>query len=423
MVLFPTRLNNTLDIIATNRPTFVNNCIPHPGLSDHQTAVMLNIVSHPRRSKPVKRKVSLWKRADINTIRNHVDIQITNFVTNNNINTPVDELWCKFKDLVASSMSFVPSKTTSTRYSQPWITPKCKRLSRRKKRAYNRAKRTNHAEDWHKFKVLTIKSRKACKAAYNNYVVKCVNQGDNSNHKKLFSFIKSRKCENNGVAPLRDKGQIHISDKAKANILNDQFSSVFSKPDGRTPPLIGQRSTSMPEININVAGVKKLLKELNPNKASGPDGISSRFLKETGNELAPGLTLIMQASINQSTTPNDWRNALIAPVFKSGKPDKAKAENYRPISLTSISCKILEHIIHSTIISHLDKNKILTDTQHGFRKHRSCESQLLLTIHDLAKSLNEGGQIDSVLLDFSKAFDKVDHRKLCLKLDHYRELF
>ena len=94
-------------------------------------------------------------------------------------------------------------------------------------------------------------------------------------------------------------------------------------------------------------------------------------------------------------------------------------ENYRPINLKSISCKILEHILHSNIISHLDENDTLTDTQHGFRKHHSCESQLLLTINDLAKSLNEGSQIDSILLDFSKAFDKVDHNKLCFKLDHY----
>ena len=121
----------------------------------------------------------------------------------------------------------------------------------------------------------------------------------------------------------------------------------------------------------------------------------------------------------QSATPKDWRHAFVAPVFTPGKGDKSKVENYRPINLKSISCKILEHILHSNIISHLDENDTLTDTQHGFRKHHSCESQLLLTINDLAKSLNEGSQIDSILLDFSKAFDKVDHNKLCFKLDHY----
>ena len=319
IVMFPTRLENTLDIVTTNRPTFVNNCIPHPGLSDHDTAVMLDIVCHPKRSKPNKRKVYLWKRADINAIKDHVNAEIANFIANNNVNTPIDQLWSSFKELTDSSMAFVPSKTTSPRYSQPWITTKCKRLSRRKKRAFNRAKRTNRPEDWYKFKVLTTKSRKTCRAAYNNYVAKCVNPGVNSNPKKLFSFIKSRKCENDGVAPLRDKGQIHINDKEKADILNRQFSSVFSKPDSCTPPLIGERCTPMLDIVVNIAGVKKLLKELNPNKASGPDGIPSKFLKELGNEIAPGLTLIMQASINQSATPKRLASCPDCPSIQSRK--------------------------------------------------------------------------------------------------------
>ena len=145
----------------------------------------------------------------------------------------------------------------------------------------------------------------------------------------------------------------------------------------------------MPDILVNLAGVGKLLKDLNPNKASGPDGISSKFLKELGNEIAPDLTLV-QASIHQSATPKDWRHVLVGPVFKPGKGDKSKAENYHLISLTLI----LEHILHSNILSHLNQHNTLTDTQHGFRKHRSCESQLLLTINDLAKFLNEGSQID-----------------------------
>ena len=109
----------------------------------------------------------------------------------------------------------------------------------------------------------------------------------------------------------------------------------------------------------------------------------------------------------------------MTPIFKVGNKGRPKAENYRPISLTSITCKVLEHIIHRNIISHLDQQRILTDVQHGFHKSRSCETQLIKTVNDLAKSLNEGQQVDSILLDFSKAFDVVCHRKLLLKLHHY----
>ena len=419
LVKFPTREENTLDIVATNRPTFVNRCVPHPGVSDHQTAVLLDIVCHPIRSKPNKRKILLWNRANIISIKDQLSTEIAEFIATHDIESPVNDIWGAFKTLIDNAMLSVPSKYTSSRYSQPWITQKCKRLSRRKKRAYNRAKKSSKPADWERFKKLTIDCRKACKSAFNNFVRNCVSPDGVNNPKKLFRFIKSRSCENDGVAPLRENGTLHIDDTKKANILNKQFSSVFSVPNGQIPPLQGQPNIPMSDITITEAGVRKLLNDVNPNKAAGPDGIPSRFLKEFSEQISPGLTLVMQASLKQSTIPDDWRHALVAPVFKPGKNDKSKASNYRPISLTSISCKIMEHIIHSNIMSHFDNTQILTDTQHGFRKHRSCESQLTTTIQDLAKSLNEAKQVDTILLDFSKAFDKVDHNKLCLKLYHY----
>ena len=129
--------------------------------------------------------------------------------------------------------------------------------------------------------------------------------------------------------------------------------------------------------------------------------------------------LLFNASLYQGKIPDDWRQALIAPIHKAGNKNKTVAENYRPVSLTSVTCKVLEHIIHSHIISHLDRHNVLHDNQHGFRRKRSCKTQLLKTVHDLAKTLNDKGQTNSILLDFSKAFDKVCHRKLLLKLKHY----
>eukprot|EP00745_Piridium_sociabile_P038114 TRINITY_DN6956_c0_g1_i9.p1 TRINITY_DN6956_c0_g1~~TRINITY_DN6956_c0_g1_i9.p1 ORF type:complete len:264 (+),score=58.10 TRINITY_DN6956_c0_g1_i9:30-821(+) len=117
--------------------------------------------------------------------------------------------------------------------------------------------------------------------------------------------------------------------------------------------------------------------------------------------------------------PDDWRHAWIVPIFKKG--EKHLACNYRPVSLTSIRCKVLEHIVHSSIMRHLDAYRILCDSQHGFRRRRrrSCESQLVVTIHEIASSLAKGDQVDVVLLDFSKAFDKVPHARLLHKLEYY----
>ena len=115
--------------------------------------------------------------------------------------------------------------------------------------------------------------------------------------------------------------------------------------------------------------------------------------------------------------PEDWKTANVAPIFKKG--DRGLASNYRPVSLTCISCKVLEHIIVSQMRDHMDQHNILVDCQHGFRSRHSCESQLIITAHDLASSLNQKHQTDMSILDFSKAFDRVPHTRLKAKLDHY----
>ena len=273
--------------------------------------------------------------------------------------------------LVTTSMELVPTKFTSSRFSQPWVTRSCKQHSRRKKRAYNRAKRTRSQNERNILKTLTKESRKVYKSAYNNYIRECICPDLKNNPKRFFSFIKSRKCENIGVSPLRDnKGKVHKGSKEKANILNTQFTSAFSNDDTITPSMTSTRSMSMPEIIISINGVKKHLEKINPHKASGPDMVSARFLREVATQISPALTLLFNASILQSIIPTDWKDALINPIYKKRKNNRGIAENYRPISLTSVTCKLLEHIIHSNIIKHLEANTILSEKQHGFRKRR-----------------------------------------------------
>ena len=101
---------------------------------------------------------------------------------------------------------------------------------------------------------------------------------------------------------------------------------------------------------------------------------------------------------------------MSAPSLKKG--EKCEPANYRPISLTCVLCKLLEHIVASNVVGHLDTNDILYDLQHGFRSKRSCETQLVMLLEDLLRNTTEGKQTDLILLDFSKAFDKVNHAKL-----------
>ena len=130
--------------------------------------------------------------------------------------------------------------------------------------------------------------------------------------------------------------------------------------------------------------------------------------------ISPVLTCIFQKSLDTGVLPSHWRIANICPIYKKG--DRSNANNYRPVSLTSITCKLLEHVISTNIMHHLDTYGILSNRQHAFRKKRSCTTQLCSVLDDWTKALDMGSQIDIFILDFAKAFDKVPHERLKSKL-------
>ena len=415
IVKFPTRGENTLDIFLTNRPSLIGKCKAVPGVSDHDI-VFVEASTRAVKTKPQRRKILLWKQVDIENLKPDVLDFSTKLTSQYSADNDVNILWDSLKEFTSNLLDEkVPSKMTSARFGQPWINRKIKRISRRKKRAYKKAKLSRSDKDIQRYKQLQKESQFECRKAYNGYVNDVVTS-DNS--KKLYSFIKGKRCDSSGIAPLKKNGMAHSDPKIKATILNEQFCSVFTEDSSTNLPSMGDSPfPDMHDFNVNEEGVRKLLQGLNPHKAEGPDHIPTRFLKEFATELTPAMTLIFQASLQQGEIPDEWRQANIAPVFKKG--DRSVAANYRPISLTSVCSKVLEHIIHSQVMKHLDAHQILTDQQHGFRKKRSCESQLILTLQDLASALEENEQIDAILLDFSKAFDKVSHQRLAIKLHHY----
>ena len=173
----------------------------------------------------------------------------------------------------------------------------------------------------------------------------------------------------------------------------------------------------MNDIAVSKDGVIKLLKVLNPSKALGPDEIHPRVLKELATELGPGFAHLFQQSTDTGEIPKEWSLANICPLFK--KSDRSLACNYRPVSLTCVPCKLLEHIVCSNIMAHLDEHNLQSDRQHAFRKGHSCETQLTTVINDWAKILDNRGQVDTFILDFEKAFDTPPHELLKSKLFSY----
>ena len=119
-------------------------------------------------------------------------------------------------------------------------------------------------------------------------------------------------------------------------------------------------------------------------------------------------------SLEEGIVPSELKEANITPLFKKGS--RNKPEHYRPVSLTSVVCKLLETLIRDHMVEFLVKHKLINTSQHGFLKARSCLTNLLCFFEEITKWVDDGSPVDVVYLDFQKAFDKVPHQRLLLKL-------
>ena len=162
----------------------------------------------------------------------------------------------------------------------------------------------------------------------NDHMQDVVSEDMKTNPKRFFTYVKSRKQEAEGVSPLMNKnGFLHSDSSKKADILNEQFQSEYTLEQTSSMPSKGPSPPpAMPRIKIGVNGVTKLLRDLKPHKAAGPDSLPMYILKVAPEELAPVLTKIFQISLDTGGIPDDWREAHIIPLFKKG--DKHLASNY-----------------------------------------------------------------------------------------------
>ena len=409
----PTRENNILDIFLTNRPSLVSRCTTIPPISDHDI-VLVDSKIKAARVKPISRTISVWKKADWDKMKIETQNFSSELTKKKNANT--QEIWDEINEHLQTMMNrHVPTKKSSTKNHQPWINTNLKRISRRKYRAWKKKNETRDPKDIARFNKIKKDTRRTNRRCYREYVKGVVEEDSKNN---LYKLIKSKRTDSMGIAPLKRNGLTFSDSKTKADILNDQFCNAFTREDlSNIPNLENSPHPDMEEITVEENGVRKLLRNLNPRKASGPDKIPCRLLKELANELAPALTHLFNQSLRTGEVPSIWKHALVQPIYKKG--DRAQAANYRPISLTCVCCKLLEHIVRTGITKHLENNNIISDAQHGFRKARSCETQLILTIQDFASEIDSSGQTDAILLDFSKAFDRVPHQRLLRKLEFY----
>ena len=204
---------------------------------------------------------------------------------------------------------------------------------------------------------------------------------------------------------------------AFANLFNRYFTSVFNNDDENSVKRSSVMSSSPStlehfDLQLTTEEVARTLLALDSTKATGPDEIPSRLLKDTAWQIAPSLTQIFNKSLCLGEIPDEWKLANIVPIHKKG--DKSQVENYRPISPLSIVSKVLKRCVLRNIRDRLQQ--LINDSQHGFTPGKSCTTQLLEILDYIGSRLDSGKQTDVVCMDMSKAFDKVHHKDLLSKL-------
>ena len=240
-----------------------------------------------------------------------------------------------------------------------------------------------------------------------------------SNPKKFWRFVKSKMKTTTGIADLQTPEGLAITDDTKACTLSKLFSSVYTEEDNDDIPTLKHREYDhdLAGIHITEADVLTKLNKLKIDKSPGPDNLHPRLLKELKEEISVVLALIYNQSLLEGTLPEDWKTANVSAIFKNGV--KAMASNYRPVSHTCIICKVLESLVREHIMSHMTRNRLFANAQYGFIPRRSTVMQLLRVLDDWTQTLDEGGSVNVIYMDFQKAFDTVPHRRLLYKLSRY----
>ena len=283
---------------------------------------------------------------------------------------------------------------------------KITRLAKEKKLLYKKLKSDRTLKS--QYKMLSKQYDKEVKA-WNEITEQRI--CETKDQKYFYKYINKKLNSHNEIPPLKlDDGTLMVEDIDKANHLNDAFQSVFTAKSNGILSLESKTTERLDEISFTEADIVKAINKLQPKTSRTPDDIAPIVIKKIYPFIIPFLKRFFKLCFDKGELPDQWKLALVTPIFKKGC--KNKASNYRPISLTSILCRLMEYIIKEAIINYLIKNNLLSDNQHGFLPNRSTTTQLLQSLNDWTENLDNGETIDVIYTDLAKAFDKVTHDKL-----------
>ena len=416
-VLEPTTAARVLDIVLSSQKEFVDNVvIQEPlGSSDHnQLHFNINIKSDKTKVEQCRRD---FRRGNYEEIRKRLALIDGNDKMNNKTAT---ECWNILRgELDRAIDSYVPMKKQGKRSKKKHLSKEAFRKIRYKQNMWRVYKHTGTDQDYDAYKEALNAATNEVRKSKRNFEHKLA-QNIKSDSKSVYAYVRSKQNVRDKVGPLEgNAGNIITQGFLMAEELNMHFSSVFTREDTSSIPVPetkfkGSEGERLGQLVVTPEVVVSKINNMKENKAPGVDGISPKILKETVEQISTPLAHVFNMSLQKGIVPFEWKEANIIPLFK--KVSRNKSVNYRPVSLTSVICKLLETIIRDHMMDFLIKHKLINPTQHGFLKAKSCLTNLLCFLEEITKWVDDGSPVDVIYLEFQKAFDKLPHQRLISKL-------
>lgn len=423
LVTEPTRFRSgqnpsLLDLVLTNDEHLISGISYHApiGKSDH-CVIEFGIQCHVAPTKTQETLRRSYNKIDFESFNQDLVCELDSIPQSDD----VEVSWSTLQSRIDYTIDkHAPLKAIKKKLAnKPWISSEVKKLAANKKLLWDTYMTTKAPSDYERYRFASNKCVAETRRRRGQYEAKILDNGDKPFYSHIRSCMAGRVCVPPAVRNSNGDLVTLPADIAEA------FVEEFQKAYSREPPIMQQPEVdklarieaSLCDFPITEDDVLKAIKNLDIGSSSGPDNIPGLILKNCAAALASFLTDIMNLSLQTGKVPKAWKHAIVTPIFKNG--DKTDPAKFRPISLTCISCKIMERIICNKLTQFLNRQNVISVRQHGFVEKRSTVTNLLTSVYAWGKELDNRNPVDVIYLDFERAFDKVPHQRLLIKLEHF----